>query len=803
MNLLQRLATGKRNSSGSSLARPTLLTGYGVNMQGAYYYTQVYPWINLIHQGVWDSTGHALELALPDANAGWLANVPNNTTAQFNTVFGQTTLYGYIPPGSYTVACTENFAITIVPNAYISSIVNGTNSATFVVADLGNSADYQIDLRIQFQNISGSTCALFKNLYIGKTSNKAAHDAGEIFDPLFIADLQGVNHIRAANWTGQNSLSYPDILTYALTPKESNRDWQITPYGVIVKLAKKLNCITWLNLYQYNQKLSYTAATGTNLFTSYDALAGTPTVKAHLFNENDPIVFAGYSSTIPSPLVQGVKYFAVNVTGTTFKVAATSGGAAITLTSSIASPDSSYNVNLVPNLLPFYQQIAAECYAADPTAVIVPEAGLEDWNNSYSWNFCNKVLSVSAGDINTATSAQSGMAWAFLCAWKAFETYYPRNQVIHMTSGQAGYFDKMNGGYNYVDTQGVYSLNATLKNILDCYACAPYSNGTPDGVERDDPVRWIVAAGGDTASDATWLGWFQASNTVWATRIATSVAASNAIKAGIRQVTYEGGMQFFLSNGLFQGPTTITIASPAIFNAGFGVAYNSFLIPNQSVTFTTTGALPTGITVGSNYYVVPGSLATATVTISNASPAVIGWTAHGRVAGEQVDFITGGTLPTGLSQNVAYFVSATGLTANSFQVSATNGGASINTSSAGSGTFAAETTTFKVAATRNGAAINTSGTQSGVHTVSGYTSDNTATGVRYAQWLASASAGTWASDWVQRVLKNNGVKNVSIYSHAGGWGASNNFVAYWGWKRAHQLPDNTLGTTLKSAALTL
>ena len=74
-----------------------------------------------------------------------------------------------------------------------------------------------------------------------------------------------------------------------------------------------------------------------------------------------------------------------------------------------------------------------------------------------------------------------------------------------------------------------------------------------------------------------------------------------------------------------------------------------------------------------------------TVTISVASPGVVTLNSHGLVAGNQVAFDTTGTLPTGLTKGVNYFVIATGLTANSFRVSATLGGSAINTSGSPSG----------------------------------------------------------------------------------------------------------------------
>lgn len=85
-----------------------------------------------------------------------------------------------------------------------------------------------------------------------------------------------------------------------------------------------------------------------------------------------------------------------------------------------------------------------------------------------------------------------------------------------------------------------------------------------------------------------------------------------------------------------------------------------------------------------------GAPATATVTITNASPGVVSWTSHGFVTGNPVYFTTTGTLPTGLSPSTNYYVSSAGNSANAFQVSTTVAnaiaGTSINTSSAGSGT---------------------------------------------------------------------------------------------------------------------
>lgn len=83
---------------------------------------------------------------------------------------------------------------------------------------------------------------------------------------------------------------------------------------------------------------------------------------------------------------------------------------------------------------------------------------------------------------------------------------------------------------------------------------------------------------------------------------------------------------------------------------------------------------------------IPVSKVAAVTSITNASPAVVNYTAHGFVANDPVAFSTTSALPTGLTVGTVYYVLSTGLTADAFRVSLTPGGSAINTSGAGSGT---------------------------------------------------------------------------------------------------------------------
>lgn len=80
------------------------------------------------------------------------------------------------------------------------------------------------------------------------------------------------------------------------------------------------------------------------------------------------------------------------------------------------------------------------------------------------------------------------------------------------------------------------------------------------------------------------------------------------------------------------------------------------------------------------------------VLITQASPAVITWANHGLVAGTVIRFSSTGTLPAPLTANTPYYVRSQLLNPNDFTISATPGGAAVNTTSAGTGTFTAEAT---------------------------------------------------------------------------------------------------------------
>lgn len=86
---------------------------------------------------------------------------------------------------------------------------------------------------------------------------------------------------------------------------------------------------------------------------------------------------------------------------------------------------------------------------------------------------------------------------------------------------------------------------------------------------------------------------------------------------------------------------------------------------------------------------------TSNVTISIASPGVVTWVGHGLLAGTPIRLTTTGALPTGLSVGTTYYVIP--VSADTFQLSATQSGAAINTTGSQSGTHTAEAISISAA----------------------------------------------------------------------------------------------------------
>lgn len=138
-----------------------------------------------------------------------------------------------------------------------------------------------------------------------------------------------------------------------------------------------------------------------------------------------------------------------------------------------------------------------------------------------------------------------------------------------------------------------------------------------------------------------------------------------------RMVKFTGGT---LPTGMTSGTTYYVSAS--------SLNVNDFRINDlNGFSVTITGSSAPTVTGLAFYGMVPNfqtlstdateALTSATVTITIATPGVVTWTAHGFSAGQAISFVTTGALPTGLTAGTIYFVSVTSLAANTFQLATT------------------------------------------------------------------------------------------------------------------------------------
>jgi len=139
---------------------------------------------------------------------------------------------------------------------------------------------------------------------------------------------------------------------------------------------------------------------------------------------------------------------------------------------------------------------------------------------------------------------------------------------------------------------------------------------------------------------------------------------------------------------LTQNPRSSQIAgNPAVIGMSVTPSGVTGMTQLNGNTYTVNGVAGNSVTINvdcSAFTPVPSS----TVTLTIASPGVVNWTAHGRSANERIAFTTTGALPTGLTANVNYFVK-TVLDVNSFTVSADAGGNVINFTGSQSGVHTA------------------------------------------------------------------------------------------------------------------
>lgn len=203
-------------------------------------------------------------------------------------------------------------------------------------------------------------------------------------------------------------------------------------------------------------------------------------------------------------------------------------------------------------------------------------------------------------------------------------------------------------------------------------------------------ARWRLLAGANGCVAYTGAQSLSAQQRSQAQRNVGLAAALRGYLSGLTFSTV-GGTSFAVSAGVATDGTASDMMILADACSKTGAAW---------VAGSGNGALDVGTLTASTQYhahlikrgdtgavdvlvsLAPGT--SAEVTITQASPAVVTWIDHGLKPNTPVSFVSSGALPTGLDIGTRYYVRSV-LSVDSFTVAASQGGAVIVTTTAGSG----------------------------------------------------------------------------------------------------------------------
>lgn len=249
----------------------------------------------------------------------------------------------------------------------------------------------------------------------------------------------------------------------------------------------------------------------------------------------------------------------------------------------------------------------------------------------------------------------------------------------------------------YDTTNSVYRTFATLTaGTTPSFNIAAPTNGT---IAIDGAV-----IGGNTAAAGTFTSlnttsantWTKAQRGAFSTLTDASTVAIDLSLANNYNLTLGGNRTLGIPTNAVAGQSGVISVRQDI-TGSRTLAYTwPYQFPGGVAPTLSTGAL---VFDQLNYMV--NSYATSTVTITIAAPAVMTWTAHGLVSGQRIQLATTGALPTGLSTATTYWITV--IDANTFNLSTSLANAQSATfiTTTGSQSGVQTATTFSITVTAN------------------------------------------------------------------------------------------------------
>jgi len=292
-----------------------------------------------------------------------------------------------------------------------------------------------------------------------------------------------------------------------------------------------------------------------------------------------------------------------------------------------------------------------------------------------------------AGALMTLLGAGSGgQQIALPISYYQFADKY---SAVEQFGADGGYFSNLSGGNFAPATWQGRTIRAVVHSY-DLYAGTSTTLIGIDGFNATPVPLRLRINGTQFTLGAGLIAWLTN-----VTGITFSPSPTNNINWTSHGLAVGDPIQFYCTGGMPTGITAFTtyFVQSVVSSSAFKIAATP---GGAAISFTGTGSgtrygYKNPITSYQAFGALSGnpfaSMLPRTATISIASPTTVTAAGHGLANGKRVQFATSGALPTGIFANTTYFV--------------------IN----------AATDTFNLSATQGGAAIGTSGGQSGTHTM--------------------------------------------------------------------------------------
>ena len=375
------------------------------------------------------------------------------------------------------------------------------------------------------------------------------------------------------------------------------------------------------------------------------------TCASHYLQIGATIIFSS-TGTLPAPLIANKQYYviATDFGPNSFKITDTPGsltGIEITTTGSgTISFDRVYEVLMPGNrsmLSNDYTQINDMGYG-----LVVTNGGLTEAVSMFTYYCYISYYSLNGGQIRSIAGSSAHGVYALVAEG---------SDPLEIPTPVTLYHDMSQGATVYSPAPAYANTSGGLSLYVNNYTYVPLDNGELEVIHSDGNLYRYSVNSVSTADLPAGVAKINISATGNTTSAGLVYVIPDATK-----VTIRSNSQVVLTGDVVEVATRPSTA----------------LLLNESSEVYRV--------LQFSAYTDPAANTTVTVTVAN--PAVFSTvSAHGLLANYIIRFVSTGTLPTGISATVSYYVIESGLTTNQFRVSTSKNGNPIAVTVAGSGTL--------------------------------------------------------------------------------------------------------------------